>query len=221
MVPGISFLFEPSLTPRLASVAPERGSTEGGTALTLTGSFPDAGLLAGNISVWLGAIPCEGVELVNATTITCTSARPASVNAMAPKPAGQLPVRVWFGNWGNAACGNASCGYQFVDLWSRRTTWGGEDLPGAGDSVLVPANTTVLLDTSASLYALVLEGSLVFDDTSAEHLQLDAHYILVKGGSLQVGREDAPFPGQATITLHGTPDDRELPLYGAKVGSEA
>lgn len=46
---------------------------------------------------------------------------------------------------------------------------------------------------------------------------LQANYILVKGGSLRVGREDAPFPGSAKITLHGSPDARELPLYGAKV----
>lgn len=46
---------------------------------------------------------------------------------------------------------------------------------------------------------------------------MQANYILVKGGTLQVGREDAPFPGRATITLHGQPDARELPVYGARV----
>jgi hypothetical protein len=46
---------------------------------------------------------------------------------------------------------------------------------------------------------------------------VQASYILVKGGSLQIGREDAPFPGAAKITLYGPPDSRELPLYGAKV----
>lgn len=34
------------------------------------------------------------------------------------------------------------------------------------------ANTTVLLDTSASLYALVLEGNLIFDDTAEDKLHL-------------------------------------------------
>jgi hypothetical protein len=46
---------------------------------------------------------------------------------------------------------------------------------------------------------------------------MQASYILVKGGSLQVGQEDAPFPGAAKITLFGPPEARELPLYGAKV----
>jgi hypothetical protein len=38
-------------------------------------------------------------------------------------------------------------------------------------------NTTVLLDVSASLYALVLEGHLLFDDTAEEelHLQVRRH----------------------------------------------
>jgi hypothetical protein len=48
---------------------------------------------------------------------------------------------------------------------------------------------------------------------------MQAAYILVKGGSLQVGREDAPFPGAAKITLYGPPEARELPLYGAKVSA--
>jgi hypothetical protein len=44
-----------------------------------------------------------------------------------------------------------------------------------------------------------------------------AQYILIKGGTLTVGTDATPFPGRATITLHGPPDSRELPLYGAKV----
>jgi hypothetical protein len=46
---------------------------------------------------------------------------------------------------------------------------------------------------------------------------LQARYILVKGGTLQVGSEERPFPGAACITLHGGPDSREIPLYGGKV----
>ena len=46
---------------------------------------------------------------------------------------------------------------------------------------------------------------------------LQAHYILVKGGNLSIGTPEVPFPGRATITLHGPPNSRELPVYGAKV----
>jgi hypothetical protein len=67
----------------------------------------------------------------------------------------------------------------------------------------------------------VLEGNLLFDDTATEELHLQANYVLVKGGSLQIGQQDAPFPGTAKITLQGPPDSRELPLYGAKVNGGA
>ena len=34
-----------------------------------------------------------------------------------------------------------------------------------------------------------------------------------------MGTEDDPFLHKATITLHGSPVSKELPLYGAKVRS--
>jgi len=37
---------------------------------------------------------------------------------------------------------------------------------------------------------------------------------------LQVGTEQSPFQHKATITLHGTIDDPEIPIYGAKVGCD-
>jgi hypothetical protein len=58
--------------------------------------------------------------------------------------------------------------YRYIDLWSRATTWGGslDNIPLEGDSVLVPAGTYVLLDVSPpQLDALVLEGTLAFDDS--------------------------------------------------------
>lgn len=141
----ITFTYDTRLTPYLTLVEPSRGSTEGGTRLTLSGSFPANP--AGNLSVWLGEVPCNEAEQVNSSTITCTTAHPTAGNASLPKPQGYQPVRVVFSEWGNAACdasGNASqaspggCAYQFVDLWSRKTTWGGGDLPADGDTVMVP-----------------------------------------------------------------------------------
>jgi hypothetical protein len=52
-------------------------------------------------------------------------------------------------------------------------------------------------------------------------LLLQARYILVKGGTLQVGSEERPFTGAACITLHGGPDSRKIPLYGGKVSYRA
>uniref|UniRef100_A0A383WCP6 Fibrocystin-L n=1 Tax=Tetradesmus obliquus TaxID=3088 RepID=A0A383WCP6_TETOB len=233
-----TFTYDAALTPILASVTPARGSTEGGTAITITGSFPDS--FAGNMSVTLGSTTCSSALLVNISTITCTSGNPTAGNATAPRPRGPQAVRVLFEGLGYAAtlqqlqsantsatAGNVTAAsssaagavtYEYVDLWSRRTTWGGGDPPVEGDMVLVPAGTTVLLDVSPPLLsALVLEGDLLFDDNAGEEIHLQAGYILVKGGSLQVGSEERPFPGAACITLHGGPDSPEIPLYGGKV----
>lgn len=68
------------------------------------------------------------------------------------------------------------------------------------------------------LGAVVLEGNLVFDEAlgADADLWLQAGWILLLGGDLRVGSELSPFPGKARITLHGSPDSPELPLYGAK-----
>lgn len=145
--PGYTFTFDTSLTPSVSLVAPARGSTEGGTQLTLTGSFPATP--AGNLSVWIGDVACTNAEQVNASTITCTTANPSAANASAPKPQGPLPVRVVFAAWGRSACdagasvSNSSavgCSYQYVDLWSSKTTWGGGDPPLEGDTVMIPGS---------------------------------------------------------------------------------
>jgi hypothetical protein len=201
----IAFTYNASLTPAVTSATPTRGSTEGGTAIKIIGSFPAAH--AGNVSVSLGTTPCTDAVLVNASTITCTSGNPTAGNSSLPKPRGPQPVRVLFEGLGYAATPqhlqlantsaltNATSSsapgavtYEYVDLWSRRTTWGGGDPPVEGDMVLVPNGTTVLLDVSPPLLsALVLEGDLVFDDTAQEeiHLQVNKQHAqpMVQGHS--------------------------------------
>lgn len=149
-LPDVTFTFDASLTPLLVSVSPSRGSTEGGTQLTLSGNFPVSP--AGNLSVSLGEVPCEDAQLLNANTITCTTAHPTGGNASLPKPQGPQPVRVVCSDWGNSACNGTArgvngsaggCGYQFVDLWSRKTTWGGGEPPAEGDTVMVPGELCV------------------------------------------------------------------------------
>ena len=44
-----------------------------------------------------------------------------------------------------------------------------------------------------------------------------ASYILVRGGTLQIGTEVEPFLQRATITLFGQPQSIELPIFGSKV----
>jgi hypothetical protein len=60
---------------------------------------------------------------------------------------------------------------------------------------------TILLDVSPPrLFLILIQGTLIFD---RKNLHLQAVYILVKGGTLQIGTEAEPFEQQATITLYG------------------
>lgn len=182
-VPGVTFTYSTALTPQLTSLTPARGSTEGGTRLTLTGTFPAA---AAGATITIAGLPCGSITQTGTTTLSCTTASSTGGNPSAAKPLGPQQVAVLFPDRGLAASarpGGAAVTYEYVDLWSRSTTWGGGPPPEEGDSVLVPANTTVLLDVSPPrLYALVLEGNLVFDDTATEQLHLQVS-IAQQGGS--------------------------------------
>ena len=116
-----------------------------------------------------------------------------------------------------AAAATTNATYEYIDLWSRYTTWGGEyingvpnTIPGvetSGDSIWIQPGQRILLDASINVYMLIVQGSLEFDD--AHNISVDANYIFVMGGSLTVGTEEQPFQHEAIITLHGSPVSQE------------
>ena len=115
----------------------------------------------------------------------------------------------------SAASANAT--YEYIDLWSRSTTWGGGPPPVEGDSIWIQPGQKILYDVSSPrLYMIIVQGEFIFDRAD---LTLDANYIFVmgKGSSFVVGTEDEPFLHQAIITLHGSPVSQEIPMYGSKV----
>lgn len=92
--------------------------------------------------------------------------------------------------------------------WSSPGTWGGR-VPGAGTTVRIPAGVEVALDVSPPALGRVdVEGTLRF--TNGERT-FEATTILV-GGALEVGTEQAPYEGRATIVLAG--DTRSDPSHG-------
>lgn len=135
------------------------------------------------MEVLFGGSPCTDVAVNpdgdGGVTVTCRSPPPAAGNT---REVG-VPVRVLLPGAGFAL---RELVYGYVDAWSAGSTWGGGLPPFEGDSVVVPANTTILLDVSPPrLGALVLEGTLQLDPEASE-LRLDADYIIIAGGALLV-----------------------------------
>ena len=95
-----------------------------------------------------------------------------------------------------------SAKYLYIDRWSALTSWKNQEPPIEGDLVWVPEGQVIMLDVNTPvLSAVLVEGALYFD--TEKDLTLDAGYIFVKGGLMQIGTADKPFEKQVTITLHG------------------
>ena len=93
-------------------------------------------------------------------------------------------------------------------LWSDPTTWGGTK-PLAGEDVVIPEGTHILLDEDTpALGGLTINGTLELD---RQDLHLTADWIMVTG-RLEVGTETQAFTQQATITL--TDDDPNADIMG-------
>lgn len=215
-LPGFVYVYKKTLTPVIMVVSPGRGSSQGGTALTLFGTN-----LAGVTSVMMGGLyNCTIVGVPQDTQVTCLTANPSPV-----RPYGHLPIEALDPSMGVAAPGMQAAVsglvYEYADLWSRNSTWGGENPPIDGDSVHVPADQTVVLDVSSPMLRLVIiEGELRFDpegDPEQEIALLAEQILLINGGRLKIGDIDAPYPAKARITLSGDAyNSIELPQYGAK-----
>lgn len=114
-------------------------------------------------------------------------------------------------------------GLQFVytNLWTDEDTWGGEFPPEDGETVYVPPGLNLLVDIvkSPKLYAVIVEGSIIFspDKDPNHHRTFDASYIFVKNGTMQVGTEENPYTSRITITMHSNVSSPYIPIYGNKV----
>ncbi len=83
--------------------------------------------------------------------------------------------------------------YRYVSRWSDAQTWGYDLSPREGEAVNIPKGLHLLFDIDKSpvLSFINVEGSLIFaPDTNPNHVRtFDAHYILVRGGYMEVGTE--------------------------------
>ena len=98
--------------------------------------------------------------------------------------------------------------------WSDAAAWASGRAPLAGDSVVIPADRTILLDVSPPpLASLTIAGALVFEETD---LDLTTGWIAVLG-TLRVGTTAQPFEHRATITLTGGADAPSVLGMGNRV----
>lgn len=205
---GLTYSYRTNSTPVIERIFPNNGTARGGTRVSLIGrNLATTDSKSINYKVKLNGIECT-VESVSESIIVCvtggrTKILPNSVDAFVP-------------DYGFALV-RATAFFRYLDRWSALATWPNEEPPVDGDFVVIPEGQAVLLDSSTPvLSVLLVQGSLIFE--RKDGVSLDAHYILVQGGLLEVGREDEPYYNRATITLHG---DRQktihLPIVGAKV----
>ena len=211
--------YEVARTPTVTSIAPKRGSTAGGTLITLRVDGLPSGTGASDVTVTVVGLSCI-VQTVSGAAVSCLTSSYGKTSAANP---GNGPVRLTLPAIGTAAStGNAT--YEYIDLWTRYTTWGGEyvvdwqgqrvrnTIPGletSGDSIWIQTGQRILLDCDIKVYMLIVQGVLEFD---RKDIRLDANYIFVMGGSFVVGTEEEPFLQQAIITLFGSPTSQEIPV---------
>jgi cell migration-inducing and hyaluronan-binding protein len=98
--------------------------------------------------------------------------------------------------------------------WSDPATWPSGQVPAVGDSVVIPAGTSVRLDLSPpALHSLTIHGDLVLGDND---ISLTTGWIVVTG-TLVAGSPASPYTHRALITLTGTPGDADILSMGNKM----
>ncbi|XP_065660201.1 fibrocystin-L isoform X2 [Hydra vulgaris] len=198
---GQKYVYKASLTSSLTSILPTRGGTGGGVNLTISGTNFD---LSSQVNI--AGVACQ-INSVSSSQIICRSG-PSN------KTVQNAAVEVFSTKNGLSLFGSVS--FSYIDVWSSKFTWGGNDPPVKGDYVIIEKNQTMLLDVSTPVLKVLLikGGTLIFDE---KDIELHAENILiVEGGTFLVGSEDKPFQHKAIIELHGHVRSIELPVYGAK-----
>jgi len=192
----------------LDSIEPRFGPVTGGTSVTFKGKNFVTDTAAYKIII--DGVACEVTGATTENVVCTTGKRPGL-------PAQSLVMEIA----GRGSISTKGLVYQYVNLWSADTTWGGEFAPMDGESVYIPSglNLMVDVDRTPKLKAILVEGSLLFmPDANPDHERyFDAYYIFVRNGYMEVGTEAHPYTSKLTITMHGTVRDPYIPIYGNKV----
>lgn len=203
------FVVDEAGVPVVHSVTPSLGTTAGGSDVTIRGT--NFGINVAAISVRFGSFACK-ISFVGTDPATKEDMIKCVTSASGVQNGGVKYTLVELAGVG-ASVPNQTVGatFWYVDAWSSRTTWGGNAPPtGCGswkddklctETIVIPEGQVVLLDVSPPRFYLILVmGTLIFE---RKDLHLQAVYIFVRGGYLQIGTEADPFTHEALITLYG------------------
>jgi hypothetical protein len=195
-------------TPVVRAVSPLNGSSLGNTTLTLTGDFFTS-MSDTTPTVLINSIACE-VVTYGSSSITCITGRRPSDNIQENSISVLIPKR------GYAIVGD-NVQFTYLDRWSELTTWRNQEPPVDGDFVVIPQGQTILLDVDTPILKFLLIQGQLYLDSAKPSISIDAYYIFVYGGLLQIGTASQPYESQVTITLHGKRfGEIEVPEIGSK-----
>ena len=162
-------------TPVLTSIFPLNGTSLGGSSVTLIGQF---GSYSSAPSVLLNGISCEVMAFTN-TSIDCITGYRGPENIQTGSVSINIPGLGFTVN---------SYGIIFVymDRWSDVRSWKNQQLPVDGDFVWIPDGQSIVLDQDTpNMLFLLVQGALYLDP-NVPSIKIDAKYIFVYGGLLQV-----------------------------------
>ena len=199
------YIYRENLTPIVSGINRTRGGTQGGSRIRISGS----GFTTEPASVSIADVECTVIDQDDTFIVCETGASGRTIRSQ---------VQVYIPGKGFAR--SEGIEFFYIDLWSSRFTWGGEEPPRTDDFVVIPSGQTILLDTRTNIlaYLLVQGGELIFDDEQEDDVvQLHTQGMLITdGGRLQVGTEEEPFLHKTRIILYGHVLSTEIPVYGAK-----
>jgi len=213
VVDNLEVIYNNSNTVTLSSIIPYFTSSKGEENVVFTFSnnvnFIQSDLDKIIIKIYSNQISKDRISITTPSTLTIK---------MIPKDLNiydrSKKLEIYIERLGNVDCLNLY--FQYLDRWSSTDTWGGEFIPINGETAYV-TNADVLVDINFDLNTLVIEnGSIVFEDGIRDY-NLSAKNILVKNGEFNIGKENAPFQKQFTLTLKGDNKDPALPIFGNKV----
>jgi len=204
--------YDDTASSTVTGISPRFGTYKGGETVTITGTGFSA--TKSEVTVTIDGVDCF-VTSASTTEVQCTSGARPVINS---NPSTILSFN------GSAKKGYASMQkfmYKYANYWSDLDTWSEEFKPQKGDSVVIPKGQTLIFDQDSSpvLKAVLVQGSLIFAPESDPTHQrtFDAEYIYVDEGAVfEAGTEDDRYTSKLTITMHGTRESPQLPVFGNK-----